>query len=296
MKTTTTLAALAGALAVGLALPAVNAAAVNITIPDGLNGAAFPGGASNEGEDNETEPGTVQAQKWDLEAVVYDPTTLTIVGGYDFFNGATDGAITFNSGDIFIDVDGGLIPNPPGGGTGSYPTINGNLGYDFVIKFNNRDFNDPNDLGELQSLTYDVYDIRTGTITLQGVNFSATTESNPWIHVDGGLDIGGGTAAYSSYTDDAAVNAAFGSVTDWVNLKGYGGNDDHYSLSVNLQPIVASLGVTLDEMKFTYGCGNDMIKGDFTKNPDVVPDGGLSLMLLGMSLGAVGLAQRKLLK
>jgi hypothetical protein len=54
--------------------------------------------------------------------------------------------------------------------------------------------------------------------------------------------------------------------------------------------------VNLDEMKFTYGCGNDMIKGDFQKHPDLVPDGGLSLVLLGLSLGLIGVAQRKLRK
>lgn len=70
-----------------------NALATNITIYDG-NG-------PNVSEDNETEPGTVSSQAWDLEGFFLVGNDLTIVGGYDFKRG--NGGVL--AGDIFIDND-----------------------------------------------------------------------------------------------------------------------------------------------------------------------------------------------
>ena len=72
-----------------------NALATNITVYDGIG--------PNVSEDDETEPGTLANQAWDLEGFFLNGNKLTIVGGYDFMNG--DGHFGTTSGDIFIDND-----------------------------------------------------------------------------------------------------------------------------------------------------------------------------------------------
>jgi hypothetical protein len=91
------------------------------------------------------------------------------------------------------------------------------------------------------------------------------------------------------------VNAANATTSNWENVSNWAGQgaDTHYSLTVNLGAITSILGVSLDEAKFTMGCGNDMIKGDFTKGNLVVPDGSVTLILLGLGLGALPLIRRR---
>ncbi len=56
-------------------------------------------------EDQETEPGTLRGNAWDLEGVFLDGNSLSMVGEWDFVNGSSVHQIY--SGDIFIDVNGG---------------------------------------------------------------------------------------------------------------------------------------------------------------------------------------------
>ncbi len=120
-----------------LVLVAGNALALdlgaNITIWDGMG---------SDAEDNEVEPGCVQAQKWDLEAFFLNDSTLTMVGGYNFRAG--EGG--YASGDIFIDVNGDAKYGPANTGSGGGNSITTNtFGYDYVLDL---DFSD---------LTYTVY-------------------------------------------------------------------------------------------------------------------------------------------
>jgi len=63
-----------------LALGVGQAAATEITIPDFNPGAGFGGGPFGiAGEDNETEPGTIATQAWDMEAFVIDSGKLFLV-------------------------------------------------------------------------------------------------------------------------------------------------------------------------------------------------------------------------
>lgn len=81
---------------------------IQITIPDGQtgNGATVPwsgqGGLGAAFEDNETEPRTQTGDIWDLEALVYNPASLTLslIGTFDFkngVNGVTPGAVFFKA-------------------------------------------------------------------------------------------------------------------------------------------------------------------------------------------------------
>ncbi len=89
-------------MVVGVFLMVGNAMALsfdhNITIYDGRGNLSDGVGVGSE--DQETEPGMVNNQKWDLEAFFWNGSELTMVGGYNFAAGY--GGTT--AGDIFIDV------------------------------------------------------------------------------------------------------------------------------------------------------------------------------------------------
>lgn len=302
---------------------AVSASSVNITIPDAVPGTGEgPGSTGDFGlkEDNETEPGTAQGQRWDLERVVYTPLTgdLTIVGGFNFSAGAyntvnsSTGAGSgrlFSSGDIWIDVDGGLLSNP-GTSSDGYNLVSGNAGYDFVIHFKDRanipgsptTYSTHAEFGKLTSLSYEIYDIRTGATKYWDVYYGSTGEANPYIF-DPSRSTGEvllntpvpmpQNAGFSTYEGAVAANAAFSGAADWKNVADWASGDstvanglwnNHYALTVNLANIATIAGVKLDEMKFTYGCGNDAIRGDFSKGRRLLPDGGSTLILLGLGM------------
>ena len=76
---------------------------VNITIADGQSASGYIGtGIGNE--DNETEPGTIIGDQWDLEAFGYDSSSsvLSLVGTYNFKNGENYGGHNYSSGAVFI--------------------------------------------------------------------------------------------------------------------------------------------------------------------------------------------------
>jgi hypothetical protein len=93
---------LAGSLFVAGNLFAVPLNLVNITIADGQSAAGYTGTGIGL-EDNETEPGTLHGDVWDLEAFGYDAAShrLDVIGTYDFKNGVqgtTAGAVFVRAG------------------------------------------------------------------------------------------------------------------------------------------------------------------------------------------------------
>src|SRR4051812_31922172 len=91
---------LAFTFAISLMLP-MAAKAADITVFDKNTGTCAVGSC----EDNETEPGTIQSQVWDLEAFYQTGNSLSMVGGFDFKNGVAHGGNTYLSGDIFFDIN-----------------------------------------------------------------------------------------------------------------------------------------------------------------------------------------------
>ena len=237
----------------------------NITINDNRNRAV--GGIGIGAEDQETEPGMIQAQDWDLEAFYLQGTTLSMVGGFDFISGVR-GYSDYQSGDIFIDINGDAQF-----GIGADENVT-NYGYDFVIDLN------LNGAGN-SSLAYSVYDIRNGAVLQDVLEDYNSPESNPWRYTSGGELVSGA-----------------GGMIEFMNL----GSADYDGLTGGTHYAVTGidlgflLGVTDDFiLHFTMGCGNDNLIGKATGSSPVPEPA--SMLLLGTGLiGIAGLGRKRWIK
>ena len=231
----------------------------DITIYDGDS--SGPTGWSGTQEDDETEPGTVQTQMWDLESFFsYGSNQLGMIGGYDFFN--TNGGDE-RPGDIFIDIDGGIVP---GSATGSGGNINvaSTFGYEYALDI------------DWVNLTYNVIQLSPGVIVTTSVNYAINGGSDPWRYVSGGSLIGSGSFS----GDSGLTNAQSG------QSGGQGaGVDVHYAaFGFDL----SFLGATTFTSHFTAACGNDNLMGSGTVVP--VP---AAVWLFGSAIAGLGLLRRR---
>jgi hypothetical protein len=285
-----TLACGTSAFAVGLG--------TDITYFDGATGSGAWYGGTADGrvnggigvhEDQETEPGTVTTEPWDLEGVYLDSTRiLSLVGQYNFGAGQ-DG---YNSGDIFLSVNVGTLAGPPntdgsdfryvidisstGGTDDSTNPFDGNLDADGIA---------------VNGLTYVVYDI-TGLVVdtsspysgLVGTTFFPA--SNPYRWVSGGTRVASGTFTLSSGYDANQIDTVVGS----GNL--LGGSAPHYVLSGFDLSFLGS-SVTSLYTHYTMECGNDVLSGYTTSIPPLVPVAEpASLLVLGIGLLGAAAAKR----
>lgn len=266
MKTKITILAVA---TMGFSL---SATAVNITIPDTVvSGTGWYGPQ----EDNETEPGTVTGQVWDMEAFLYNPATreLQMQGGFNMVQGYG----TYYSGDIFIDVNGdakwGIKAPSDTSGNGYATRSNDDYLWDYAIVFGRESAQEG---GDKLTGSYSVYQL-TGS-TLFEVYYSQNWESNPFRYASGGVKVEGADGNITQLDD---VNPA--------QALGYGGNDTHYLLSgIDLSFLLGQVTASEATLHFTVGCGNDLLMGSTS-----VPDGGMTVMLLGLSLGGMSLIARR---
>lgn len=250
--------ALGGLLAVALAAND-SAKAIDITLQnDGLTSGS---GWYGPHENNETEPGTQQGQRWDLENIFLNGSSLTIRGGFDFANGVDVGSRTIHRGDILIDINGdALYPWTSGSGQNN---LNSTFKYDYAVHFN---------LTDTSGLKYQIVRLNSGS------TYDIVTDipgSNPWRMSDLSLYDGGsglGTAGLTSYTD---------------------GEGQHWDLTVDLG--IDGYAALLNDMAssqsgtfihYSIECGNDTIVGK-------VPDGGTTMILLGLSFALVAILGRK---
>jgi hypothetical protein len=210
-----------------------HAVAINITIPDGLTSNGNPW-YKNTNEDQEVEPGNETGQKWDLEAFFQDGSILTIVGGFDFKDGVkVSKYLTFESGDIFIDVTGDAIYGADNTATSTgWTTVANTYGYDYV---------------------YDV-DFETGTYTLYAltdastvtVYYSENSESNPYRYASGGTVVATGVLVFTELDNNNPLASDFEGKT-------------HYALSVSLDGLPQGIDYVAH---YTIGCGNDNLMGE----------------------------------
>ena len=237
--------------------------ALNITIPDAdpLPAAGQPSGPHGIGaEDQEVEHPSVWGQEWDLEAFVLEDTTLTLIGGYDFRYGQSAGGTTYRTGDIFVDVAGVDFGHASG--------------YDYAIHFD-RDAQGNLAGSELSGVLTGGYDLvkLLPTAQLDPVVFAVNALSNPWKYQTGGEVVGTGQFTYLA--DNPLADT----------LAGYDlGGDLHRTLAVSVDFLSPGQGALFH---YTMSCGNDMIRGS-----KPVPDGGLTVMLLGMALFGMGMVKR----
>lgn len=236
----------------------------NITIDDGYG--IGTGNWWGQQEDNEVEPGVqVWGQAYDLEGFTADGSTLTMVSGY---NHNSPPRTDMDPGDLFIAIDGMGDPVVYGQLTGgaSKAVEKNQWGYDFVydLAF------DPGG----STYSYDLYRIDE-TSWVQDVQYTENRRANPWRYASGG------TLIASSGPLDMMMLSDFG-LRDygWVgdDLNYY--NKDHYALSVDLS-LLPVAGGSWYTAHYTMECGNDNLMG---RGVTTVPDGGITLALLGTAL------------
>jgi len=241
-------------LLAGVMAGSLSAVAVNITISDGLGSAGLGVG----GEDNETEPGTIHSDAWDLEAFGYTAATkqLDLIGTFDFKNGEFGDGQQITSGAIFI-------------GTGSSLPGANNWSYAYVLNFS------------LHAYTlYSNFTINNGSVP------GFISGSAPW-------SINTSTAHVMAFGSFSYLTGL--SNPDGFGLQTYVSGVTHNEIELNLSALPTTV---LNDFytHFTMSCGNDDIDGHYSNAPqnNSVPDYGSTILLTGLGLGIVALARRRL--
>lgn len=229
----------------------------NITIYDGASGRSSPGSVGGVGpglEDQQTDYWSGWGQAWDFEGFFWDDSTKKLTGV-----GGFDFVNSYHdqlAGDVFIAVNGNAqIP-------AGLPT-DGLNGYDYVLDF---EWNDG-----VAGTGYRIINL-SGAI-LEPCQ-SGRPGSNPYRYVSGGEVVASGLFAdyVTGLNDDLDGNG----VVDVL-----GGDGSHNAFTVDMSWL--NQGFTVHQ---TMTCGNDGHNAH-------VPDGGLTVCLLGIAMAGLGIVYRR---
>ncbi|WP_163833589.1 PEP-CTERM sorting domain-containing protein [Spartinivicinus ruber] len=212
----------------------------NITVYDGKHSRAS--GWYGPQEDNEIEPGNLTGQKWDLEGFFQKENTLSLIGGFNYQQGATGyHNRRWHSGDIFIDIDNNHINANSRRNYNGNDTVQNTFGYDYVFDV------------DWANLTYDIIKLDNLSST-KTAYYGNNYGSSAWLYAGGGQTIGNGTFSISTLTDqESGFSGGIHYGATGFDLSFLGENRDFYA-------------------HFTMQCGNDNLKGHGkTPNKPVVP-------------------------
>jgi hypothetical protein len=270
--------------AVGMMAFAQAAFATNITIADGqANSTQTTGATGQGGEDQETEFNTLTTQTWDLEGFAVNGNTLSIVGGFPMTTFNT-GYPNFKLGDIFVDIDGNAVLPPA---SGLIPVVGGHVSnaafhYDYAIHFT-RD-------GSGVINGFNVYGLNnlSTLVAIDNEGIPALNQSNPYqfLPSENGNPASAGTGSLLYTTGYADGNIG------GTGVIAIGGSHNILALTFTsgVNPLLFP-----GDIHITQGCGNDNLLGE-VKGGGQVPDGGATLVLLGLGLASLTLVSRKSVK
>jgi hypothetical protein len=269
----------------------------DITIPD-LGAPSYGSGwYSSVNEDNEIEYKGNSGQVWDFEKFILDDTAgkakLNVIGGFNFVTGKSG----WYSGDIFIAAGvkpnyGGVVSGPAGNGFTTQG--NGTWGYNYAIVFNRNNAATPGGgtlgLSSANTVSYSVYALGKNDDVI--AYYDRYYSSSPFrVVTDGLTPIDDGVATFGSFTGGSGQGAT-GLLGDST------GNNKHYYLSDIDLSFLAGKSSGDVYYHFTIGSGNDTLMGRSSSFSSLsiaqVPDGGITVAMLGLALGGLGLVQRQI--
>lgn len=218
-----------------------------------------PNGSGQANEDNEVERNSVLGQKWDLEGIFWDGTTLSVVAGFDFRTGE-NGRLHYSIGDLFV----GPQYDAAGIYTGST---------DYVFDFSRNG-------DELYGIN-GTFDIIQNPVGFVSTSSSHVSESNPYQYDSGGTNVGTGQYTVS----EILVGGYF---SDWPTK----GGGSHFVLQMSGDDPTLFAGIVSNRLlHLTEECGNDTIRGRAS-----VPEPATMILISCGLVGIAGFRRRNLLR